>query len=300
MAGLALSTLGEISSPVMCRDLAGDVERLLKSNNSYLQKKIGNYVSDYVVAKLIQLNGESNDQQVYAVRELYRCLRDADLDTKSPLVQVAWWKKFSDHIPVAVFESCLDMGDRNEKPNGHPGILPQIPVLDGYKHTHYVVLDEKKSKVMLVASQKSRTKANDANGVNRVILNRCRLEKVNDIIYLCVVVDHHFTLAAHIAKVEEKMATVIAMINRAMNGLSMTQRVSVYYAFVGSHYRYCSTVWTTATQQDRERIQCAQREAIRAFTNYRRYKRHVTSELFSELNIMPATETWRQSEEIWL
>ncbi|OWA49790.1 hypothetical protein BV898_14326, partial [Hypsibius exemplaris] len=73
----------------MCRDLAGDVERLLKSNNSYLRKKSGNYVSDYVVANLIQLNGECNDQQVYAVRELYGCLRDADLDTKSPLVQVA-------------------------------------------------------------------------------------------------------------------------------------------------------------------------------------------------------------------
>lgn len=51
----------------------------------------GNYVSDYVVASLIQLIGECSDQQLYAVRELYRCARDADLDTKQPLVQVACW-----------------------------------------------------------------------------------------------------------------------------------------------------------------------------------------------------------------
>ncbi|OQV11811.1 putative AP-1 complex subunit gamma-1 [Hypsibius exemplaris] len=227
VAGLALSALGEISSPVMCRDLAGEVERLLKSNNSYLRKKavlcafrmiqkvpslkdgfvpqmqallseknhadwlLCTFLTTFDISQircfeytaenrppgqhgcatnafhrpglpedpdvsirrramelsfalvnptnvksmakelltfletadnefkqqcssslfvmyapsrkwqmdtmikalrlLIQLIGECNDQQVYAVRELYRCLRDADLDTKQPLVQVACW-----------------------------------------------------------------------------------------------------------------------------------------------------------------------------------------------------------------
>ncbi|OWA49789.1 hypothetical protein BV898_14325 [Hypsibius exemplaris] len=57
-------------------------------------------------------------------------------------------KCFSDYIPAAVSESCLDMEDRNEKPNAHP---------------------------------KSCTKANDANGKDGVSLNGCQLEEVNAI-----------------------------------------------------------------------------------------------------------------------
>ena len=39
-AGLALCTLGNISSPEMARDLCTEVERLLSSNNSYIRKKV--------------------------------------------------------------------------------------------------------------------------------------------------------------------------------------------------------------------------------------------------------------------
>lgn len=39
MVGLALCTLGAIASPEMARDLAGEVEKLMRSPNAYIRKK---------------------------------------------------------------------------------------------------------------------------------------------------------------------------------------------------------------------------------------------------------------------
>lgn len=40
IVGLSLSCLGSICSPEMSRDLAGEVEKMIKTSNAYIRKKV--------------------------------------------------------------------------------------------------------------------------------------------------------------------------------------------------------------------------------------------------------------------
>uniref|UniRef100_A0A8D0CXQ2 AP-1 complex subunit gamma n=1 Tax=Sander lucioperca TaxID=283035 RepID=A0A8D0CXQ2_SANLU len=53
--GLALCTLGCMGSSEMCRDLAGEVEKLLKTSNSYLRKKVSLIVVKCCVPELMEM-----------------------------------------------------------------------------------------------------------------------------------------------------------------------------------------------------------------------------------------------------
>lgn len=65
VVGLALCALGAICSPEMSRDLAGEVERLMKSSNTYIKKKAA-----VCAARIVQKVPELMEMYLPAARTL--------------------------------------------------------------------------------------------------------------------------------------------------------------------------------------------------------------------------------------
>uniref|UniRef100_UPI00398EA4C9 AP-1 complex subunit gamma-1 isoform X3 n=1 Tax=Pristiophorus japonicus TaxID=55135 RepID=UPI00398EA4C9 len=121
--GLALCTLGCMGSSEMCRDLAGEVEKLLKTSNSYLRKKL---VPQLVrILKNLIMSGYSPEHDVSGISDpflqvrilrLLRMLGRSDDDSSDAmndiLAQVATNTETSKNVGNAIlYETVLTIMD---------------------------------------------------------------------------------------------------------------------------------------------------------------------------------------------
>lgn len=87
-----------------------------------------------------------------------------------------------------------------------------------------------------------------------------------------------------------------AKLNRAKVGMSQKQRPSLYHAFVQPHLEYCSLVCSAAALKLRTQLAVAQRQAVRAVTDY---CGSANSATFQRLRIMPVFHK-RREKLFWL
>ena len=147
-----------------------------------------------------------------------------------------------------------------------------------------LVLNKEKCLAMIICSQYSKKKTTE--DTTAVQMGEHVLKLQHSTKYLGVHVDQHLQWDQQCQLVRKKINIGTCFINRAKGGLPKEERSSLYRAFVEPHLDYCAPVWSATTEKNIGKIETAQRNAVRALTDYTH--KNSVEELFTELNIEPA------------
>lgn len=89
------------------------------------------------------------------------------------------------------------------------------------------------------------------------------IEQVREVKLLGVIIDERLSFSSHINKIVSKMGRTISMVRRGAHLLSASAVQLVLQTLVLSCLDYCPVIWSSATKQDRKRLQVAQNRAAR-------------------------------------
>ena len=159
-----------------------------------------------------------------------------------------------------------------------------------------LVLNMDKCVYMILASPWSR-KTVEAS-TEEVSLGDHKLDREEFVRYLGVQVDQSLQWDEQYASVKAKINVGTCLINRVKKGLPQQERLALYHAFVEPHLDFCAPVWSAAADKNVTSVEKAQRNSIRALTDYTTEKS--TDELFTELKIEKVKQRWRRLDAQWL
>jgi hypothetical protein len=102
---------------------------------------------------------------------------------------------------------------------------------------------------------------------------------------LGIYLDEHLTLNAHTNHVVNKLSRSLYCIKQAKHIIPAKGLKSLYFALVHSHLTYCTSIMSSITQKNRQKIVKIQKKAIRIMTNSP-YNAH-TNPLYKKHRILP-------------
>ena len=123
-------------------------------------------------------------------------------------------------------------------------------------------------------------------GNNLVVkINDSVLNRVNNIKYLGVIIDHKLKWCEHISYVKNKVSKGLGIIFKARAVLDQQCLLTLYNSFIYPYLIYCIENWGTASQIHLQPLFLAQKMVVRIIT-FSHYLAH-TQTLFQTLSILP-------------
>ena len=123
-------------------------------------------------------------------------------------------------------------------------------------------------------------------GNNSVVkINDSVLNRVNNMKYLGIIIDHKLKWCEHISYVKNKVSKGLGIIFKARAVLNQQCLLTLYNLFVYPYLIYCIEIWGTASQIHLQPLFLAQKKVVRIIT-FSHNLAH-TQPLFQSLSILP-------------
>lgn len=117
-----------------------------------------------------------------------------------------------------------------------------------------------------------------------MFINGERIEMVNSMKYLCVMIDSKLTLNENALYVCKKLAKKIGLFGRIAKNLTFSARMNVCRSIISPHFDFCSSLLMSSDQQSRTKIQRLPNRAIRVVLRCSKYTN--TALMYETLDIM--------------
>lgn len=147
-----------------------------------------------------------------------------------------------------------------------------------------LTLNADKTKYMLLKMNSNIPKNHDFS------LNMCNksLNGVPNFKYLGIKIQENLKWDMHVDAMCRTIIGFASVVKRLGNKIHTPVKISVYYSMVNSHLMYLSPVWgNSSSQNDLNRLQVAQNQAIRTIFNYEyQFEQLSTIDIFAKYNIL--------------
>ena len=94
-------------------------------------------------------------------------------------------------------------------------------------------------------------------------INSCRIDKVNQVVFLGVILDEHISWKPHISNVVRKISKSIGIIYKSSFCLSKSTLRTLYYSLIYPYLQYCVIVCGSTYPSNLNRIVLLQKRAMR-------------------------------------
>jgi len=118
-----------------------------------------------------------------------------------------------------------------------------------------------------------------------LFIDRKRIEKVDNVKFIGVILDSNLTWSKHIQMVKTKIARGIGIINKARKSIGLSTLVMLYNTLIYPHFLYCIEVWGSAADVYLSSLFKLQKRCVRLMKSVH-YRTH-SLPIFKELDILP-------------
>ena len=117
-----------------------------------------------------------------------------------------------------------------------------------------------------------------------VTINNNPLKRVNEVVFLGVVIDEHVNWKPHIANVASKISRAVGIMFKSRFFLSKSSLCTLYFSLVYPYLHYCIISWGSTYPTNLNRLFLLQKRAVRIITKAS-FDAH-TDPIFKELNLL--------------